>query len=210
MFGADCRFTGKEAVKTKIRTIKYLSQDELKRLFKAIGSKRDRAIFLVAYRHGLRASEVGMIRMEDVNLAQGRIRIERLKNSLGGEHPLQPDEMRVLKAWLKERQETTSDRSILPYIFLGARGLPIHRQTLNWLIKRYGKKAGIPTDKCHFHVLKHSIATHLLDAGADIRFVQYWIGHKNIMNTVIYAQLSHPAKDKVARRLFSTPDIVGI
>jgi len=181
-------------MKTKIRTIKYLSQDELKRLFKAIDKKRDRAIFLIAYRHGLRASEVGMIRMEDVDLSQGRIRIERLKNSLGGEHPLQPDEMRILKAWMKKRQDT------MPCLFPGARGLPIHRQTLNWLMKRYGKKANIPADKRHFHVLKHSIATHLLDAGADIRFVQYWIGHKNIMNTVIsvsYTHLTLPTSDLV-------------
>ena len=88
MPGADCRLPREEDMKTKIRTIKYLTQDELKRLFMAIENKRDRAIFLIAYRHGLRASEVGMIRPEDVDLTRGRIRVERLKNSLGGEHPM--------------------------------------------------------------------------------------------------------------------------
>jgi len=76
-------------------------------------------------------------------------------------------------------------------------------------MKRYGKKAGIPEDKCHFHVLKHSIATHLLDAGADIRFVQDWIGHKNIQNTVVYAQISNRAREEQARKLFASPMIVG-
>lgn len=159
---------------------------------------------MVAYRHGLRASEVGMLRLDDIDLTRARIRITRLKNSLSGEYPMEPDEMRILKSWLKERPNET------PYLFPGARGLPIPRRTLHWLIVSYGHKAGIPKDKCHFHVLKHSIATHLLDAGADIRFVQYWIGHKNIMNTIIYAQLSHPTKDKAARQLFSNPAIVGV
>lgn len=190
---------------TNIRTVKYLHQDELARLLAAITSKRDKAIFLIAYRHGLRVSEVGMLRLEDVDLARGRIRIERLKHSQGGEHPMQPDEMRILKAWMKERPKTN------PYLFAGVlTALPVSRQSLAALMKRYCKKAAIPEDKSHFHVLKHSIATHLIDAGADIRFVQDWIGHKNIQNTVIYAHLSHKTLDETARRVFATPAIVRI
>ena len=79
-----------------IKTIKYLTQDELKRLFNVIDSKRDKAIFLLAYRHGLRISEIGMLRNSDVNFSTGRIMIERLKNSQGGEHPLQVDELKAL------------------------------------------------------------------------------------------------------------------
>lgn len=186
-----------------IKTIKYLTQDELKSLLKVIDNKRDKAIFLLAYRHGLRASEIGMLKPGDVDLARGRIRIERLKHSQGGEFPLQPDEIKSLKAWLKERQDNNLS------LFPSRRGLPIHRRTLDALMKNYGKKAGIPADKCHFHVLKHSIATHLLDAGADIRFVQDWIGHKNIQNTVVYAHLSHHTQDEQARKLFASPMIVG-
>lgn len=189
----------------KVRTVKYLHQDELAKLLGCIASKRDKAMFLLAYRHGLRVSEVGMLRPEDIDLSRGRIRIERLKNSQGGEHPMQPDEMRILRAWMKERPSTN------PYLFAGIiTELPISRQSLNLLMKHYCQKAGIPADKSHFHVLKHSIATHLLDAGADIRFVQDWIGHKNIQNTVIYAHLSHKARDETARRVFATPSIVSV
>ena len=60
----------------------FLTQDELRRLFKVIRSKRDKAIFLVAYRHGLRASEIGLLQRADVDAKQGRISIHRLKGSI--------------------------------------------------------------------------------------------------------------------------------
>jgi len=183
--------------------IKYLSQDELRRLFAAITSKRDKAIFLLAYRHGLRASEVGMLKVEDIDFNKWRIRIARLKHSQGGEYLMQPDEIKVLKAWLRERKDTS------PYLFQSRTTLPISRRMVDYLMKKYGEQAGISPDKRHFHVLKHSIATHLLDAGADIRFVQYWIGHKNIQNTVVYAAISNRAREEQARKVFASPMIVG-
>jgi site-specific recombinase XerD len=184
--------------------IKYLTQDELRRLFKVITSRRDKALFLLAYRHGLRASEVGLLKVDDIDFARGRIRIVRKKNSLGGEQTMQTDEMKAIKAWLKERPNHTNA------LFPSREGWPISRRTLDYHMKRYGKAAGIPPDKCHFHVLKHSIATHLLDAGADIRFVQDWIGHKNIQNTTVYAQISNKAREEQARKLFASPMIVAI
>jgi site-specific recombinase XerD len=187
---------------SNIKTIKYLTQDELKRLFGVINNKRDKAIFLVAYRHGLRIREVGMLKVEDVDVNRGRLRIIRLKHSQAGEYPMQPDEVKAVKAWLKERKDGTNT------LFPSQRGQPIAKRTLDYLMRQYGEKAGIPPDKRHFHVLKHSIATHLLDAGADIRFVQDWIGHRNIQNTVVYAQITNPAREEQARRLFASPMIV--
>lgn len=189
---------------TDLNTIKYLSQDELRRLLKVIVSKRDLAIFLVAYYHGLRASEVGMLKTQDIDLNRGRLRINRLKRSLGGEYVMHPDEIKAVKAWLHLRAINNG------YLFLSNQGLPISRRMLDYLIKKYGKKADIPVDKRHFHVLKHSIATHMIGGRADIRFVQYWLGHKDIRNTVIYAQLSDPAKDEQASELFANSAIVKL
>ena len=121
---------------------------------------------------------------------------------MGGEQRMEADEVRAVKAWMKERKDGCQ------YLFPSKRGQPIHRRTLHYFMNYYGEKAGIPEDKRHFHVLKHSIATHLLDAGADIRFVQDWIGHKNIQNTVVYAQISNPAREQQARRLMASPMIV--
>lgn len=180
----------------RTETIKFLTLDETRRLFAAITDKRDKAIFLLAYRHGLRASEVGLLRVSDLDLKRLRVMFHRLKGSLAGEHPLQADEARSLKAWLKSR-DTDS-----PILFPSRRGLPISRQMLDVLMKGYAEEAAIPKDKRHFHVLKHSIATHLLDAGAELRFVQDWLGHANIQNTVIYTALVSTSREAKARQYF--------
>ncbi len=180
----------------RAETIKFFTLDETRRLFGQITDKRDKAIFLLAYRHGLRASEIGLLRTSDLDLKRLRIMIHRLKGSLAGEHPLQPDEARALKAWLKSRG---TDSQIL---FPSRRGLPISRQMLDVLMKKYAELAALPDEKRHFHVLKHSIATHLLDASADLRFVQDWLGHSNIQNTVIYTALVSTSREMKARQFF--------
>jgi site-specific recombinase XerD len=144
----------------------------------------------------LRASEVGLLQRNDFDDKQLRLNIHRLKGSLSGVHPLQADEVRILKSFLRSREDS------LPYLFPSRKGAPISRAMLDVLIKGYGEKAKLPDDKRHFHVLKHSIATHLLDTGADIRFVQDWLGHANIQNTVIYAQISVGSREAKARKHF--------
>jgi integrase/recombinase XerD len=183
-------------------TIQFLTQAELRALFRVITRKRDRALFLIAYRHGLRASEVGLLRVDDLNFAQQRLTIHRVKRSLPGIYPLHADEVTALKAYLRERKRHS------PSLFLSQWGTPISRRQLDTLMKYYGEEAGIPASKRHFHVLKHSIATHLLDAGADLRFVQDWIGHASIKNTVIYAQLTSRRRDEEARKVFTSPYVV--
>ncbi len=195
------RFTHMTFKQLKSKKIKsYKSNqtiDELNRLFKVIKNKRDKAIFLIAYRHGLRASEVGLLNIDDMDFSKQRIMINRLKGSLSGVHPLQPDESRILKSYLKTRKSES------PTVFVSNRNLPISRKTLDVQIKKYGAKAKLPKDKQHFHVLKHSIATHLLDTGeAELRFVQDWLGHANIQNTVIYTTLVSKTREKKARKHF--------
>jgi site-specific recombinase XerD len=145
---------------------------------------------------------VGLVHVDDLNFAQQRMTIHRLKRSLAGIYPLRADEVKALKAHLRERQSPS------PTLFLSQRGTPISRRQLDTLMKHYGELAAIPASKRHFHVLKHSIATHLLDAGADLRFVQDWVGHASIKNTVIYAQLTSRRRDEEARKVFASPYVV--
>jgi integrase/recombinase XerD len=105
--------------------IQFLTQPERRALFRVITRRRDRALFLVAYRHGLRASEVGLLQVDDVNLAQQRL-------------TLRADEVTALKAYLRER------RSHAPALFLSQRGTPISRRQLDTLMKHYGALADIP------------------------------------------------------------------
>jgi site-specific recombinase XerD len=73
---------------------------------------------------------------------------------------------------------------------------------------RWSELAGLPVEKRKFHCLKHSIATHLLDAGADLAFVKDWLGHANIQNTTIYARLTTVTLDSTARKVFASHRVV--
>ena len=108
--------------------IHFLTQPELRALFRVMTRKRDRALFLVAYRHGLRASEVGLLHVDDLNLAQQRVTIHRVKRSLSGIYPLRADEVTALKAYLRERTSPS------PSLFLSQRGTPsTHGQGLLYI-----------------------------------------------------------------------------
>jgi type 1 fimbriae regulatory protein FimB len=156
----------------------------------------------VAYRHGLRVSEIGLLQRADVDAKQGRIGIHRLKGSLSGVYPMQPDALKAIRAYLRTRGDES------PYLFVSNRGVPISRFMLHHLMQTYGELAEVPKEKRQFHCLKHSIATHLLDAGADLAFVKDWLGHANIQNTTIYARLTTATLDAQARTIFASHRVV--
>jgi len=75
-----------QPIQENLKTIKYLTQEEVSRLFSKIHDKRDRAMFNVVYKYGLRASEVGLLKIDDVDLERRRIRVYRLKGGVSGEY----------------------------------------------------------------------------------------------------------------------------
>src|SRR5215813_14622040 len=133
-----------EHVRRSERTIHFLTQDELRRLFKVMHSKPDKAIFLVAYRHELRASEVGLLQRADVDAKQGRISIHRLKGSLSAVYPMQPDVVKAIRSYLRTRTDES------PYLFLSNRSVPISRYMLHHLMQTYGEVGGLPVEKRTF------------------------------------------------------------
>jgi integrase/recombinase XerD len=176
----------------------YLTQEEIDRLFLVIEAPRDRAIFRLAYHAGLRASEVGLLEMRDYDEKTDRIKVHRLKGSNSGDHHLCREEQRALRAWLKIRGPRPG------IIFPSRNHQAINRRTLDALIKKYGALAQLP-EKCrHFHVLKHSCATHLLAKGFHVEQVQDWIGHANIQNTMIYAHITNSRRTEMAEQLRDT------
>jgi site-specific recombinase XerD len=182
--------------------ITFLIQDELRCLLSSIRGRRDRALFYLAYHHGLRASEVSLLQRHDLNKLQGRIHISRVKGSISKTYPLQPDDMRRISAYLRTRRDDS------PYLFVSNRGTPFERRTYWDLMQKYGELAGLPKEKLQFHALRHSIAVHLLDAGADVAFVQDRLGHKNIQNTMVYMRYTTATREAQTRHLFSAHQVL--
>lgn len=175
-------------------TIKHLSQQEIERFFRVMEDPRDRAMFRLAYHRGLRASEVGMLQYSDLR-EDDKIEIGRLKGSTGGLYRMCRSERLAVHAWLRKRGSAPGP------LFPSRNGTPVSRQRLDFLMRRYGKLANLPPDRCHMHVLKHSCATHLFDKGESLEDVQDHLGHRNIQNTLVYAAFSNQRRQARERRL---------
>lgn len=192
-------------------SIKYLYSHEKNALFRAIEKDpsihriRNLAIFHTAEYAALRASEIGLIKVTDLNLSNpsGREQIyfKRLKHSNNNTlRILDPAVLEILKAYLHYREVCGIDSE---YLFLSQKGNPISRKTLDDMMKHYCKIAAIPEEKAHFHVLKHTRAVELAELGLDTKEVQYWTGHKNIANTEIYLQFTTTQQETLYRKLIA-------
>lgn len=184
-------------------TIKYLISREYTRLINAIKkdnskhSLRNLVIFNVAYYCGLRVSEVGLLNVNDYNPNNRSLYCHRLKGSNNNTIRLSKEISRMLNLYIKEYGLEQDD-----ILFKSQHGKPISRQSLDVVFKNYSKAARIKdTSKHHFHVLKHTRAVDMLDAGFNLEDIRYLLGHKNIANTVIYAQFSSNYKSDFFDRL---------
>ena len=158
--------------------------DFLKAARKGRHGIRNYAMLLLAFRHGLRVSELIDIRMPDIDLDTGRLFVRRLKGSLSTSQPLEGDEIRALRAWLRRRMDAPCCNS--PLVFLSERG-PMTRQAFNYICAEVGKRATLPM-KVHPHVLRHSTGYALANKGHDTRLIQDFLGHRNIQHTQIYTR----------------------
>lgn len=157
------------------------------RAAKANGA-RSWAMILLAYRHGLRASEVCNLRLDDIDLKNGSIVVNRLKGSLRTTqavtaHRGQPllDEVKALRAWLQKRPHDGSD-----VLFTSQKGGRLDRSQFFRVFRSVAAAAGLPPEKQHPHVLKHSLATHLVSANVNLALVKMQLGHKSINSTLRY------------------------
>jgi integrase len=144
---------------------------------------RDATTILVAYRPGLRASEICELRWDDIDLRTAAMHVKRLKHGQATTHQVGGDEMRALRK-LQRDQEPKS-----PFVFVNERGTPFDRNGFNWMVKRAGRKAGLPF-QVHAHMNRHAAGYTLANAGRDTRSMQAYLGHKDIRHTVRYTELS--------------------
>ena len=169
------------------RSREFLTPNEVDLLMvasKKLGrhTHRDHTMILMAYRHGLRVSELISLRWQQIDLTSGLIQVNRLKNGLNSVHPLFGPELRALRK-IKRKYPNTE------YIFMSERGSPMTASAFGKIIARAGKIAeiGMPV---HPHMLRHSTGFKLANESRDTRSIQQYLGHKNIRHTTLYTELA--------------------
>jgi integrase len=169
------------------RPREYLTEQEIERLMKAVSGNRwghrDGTAILIAYRHGLRASELVALRWDDIDLTTGRLHVRRAKGGLTSVHPIGAKESRALRRLQRETQTPS------PYVFVSERGAPLSVAGYQRMVARAGESAGF-SFLIHSHMLRHSCGYKLATDGQDTRAIQHYLGHRSIASTVRYTALA--------------------
>jgi type 1 fimbriae regulatory protein FimB len=172
---------------------KHLVSAEVDRLIDATkggrNAARDRCFLLLMFRHGLRVTEACALQLSQVDIESRVLHVSRLKKGLSTTHPLRPDEIKTIKAWLTIRSKMKANTEDF---FLSNRRSALSRKTAWLAIRNYGEQAGLSL-AAHPHMLRHACGFALADQGADTRLIQDYLGHRNIQHTVIYTA-ANPAR----------------
>ncbi len=190
--------------------IGYLNQEQIERLLQTAKEygPREHCMILLALSHGLRASEICNLKLEDVNLKTRQISIKRLKNSLDGVQDFLHvkgnslfDEGAVLKTWMDARKPDGDT-----YLFNSQCSTQISRVQVYRLFNEIAKRADIPEGLRHPHVLKHSLAVAMVKKNVSAFTIQQMLGHRSIQSTLVYAksndQDASAARNQVFNSLF--------
>ena len=169
----------------ELRPREHLTEREIGKLIQAARGnrwgQRDAAMILIAFRHGLRASELCGLQWSDVEFECATLHLRRAKGGATATHPLLGDELRALRVFKREASS--------PFMFVTERGAPFSVAGLAKLIERAGIEAGMPF-KCHPHMLRHATGFALANKGTDTRTLQAYLGHRSIQSTVRYTELA--------------------
>jgi site-specific recombinase XerD len=160
-----------------------LSQDEVQQLFAVITNIKHKAMLMVAYDSGLRLSEIRHLRVDDIDSSRMVIRVRQGKGKKDRYGRLSPGLLQLLREYWRANRPPE-------LLFPGAdRHHPYDIATPGHILKKLCRKAGI-TKRVTMHTLRHSFATHLLEAGTDLRLIQEMLGHSKIQTTCMYTHVS--------------------
>jgi integrase len=170
----------------ELRTREYLTPSEVERLIDAAGAsgrygRRDHALLLLMFRHGLRVSEAVLMQWEQVDFKAYLLHVNRLKNGVPSTHPLRGPEVRALRQLKRDWPDS-------PYLFVSERGGPMTASNVRKLVTRAGEVAKLAFP-VHPHMLRHACGYKLANDGHDTRSLQHYLGHKNITHTARYTEL---------------------
>lgn len=150
-----------------------------------LNALRNHVMLELLYSSGLRVSELISLKIEDVNLESGFLRVFG-KGSKERIVPMNIRAVKGIKSYLARRTEILGKKRS-PYLFVTKRGRPMTRQRFWQLMKEFGRKLNIDLSP---HTMRHSFATHLLEGGADLRSLQKMLGHSDISTTQIYTKVT--------------------
>jgi type 1 fimbriae regulatory protein FimB/type 1 fimbriae regulatory protein FimE len=171
---------------SELRTREYLTVTEVQELMDAARENRhghrDASMILIAFRHGLRASEVVDLRWDQVDFNRAVLHVRRVKKGTPSVHPLSGTEMRALRRLQRESKAR-------PFVFISERGAPLTTAGFARMVERTATAAGLGL-KVHPHMLRHACGFALANAGHDTRALQAYLGHRNIQHTVRYTELA--------------------
>ena len=172
---------------TAYRSREHLTEREVERLIEAAKDNRwghrDATMVLLAFRHGLRASELVDLRWEQADLENAILHVRRVKQGTPATHPLTGRELRALRRLQREQGSKS------PFVFVSERGAPFSKRGFQAMVERAAKAAGFDM-KIHPHMLRHSCGYKLANDGVDTRTIQGYLGHKSIQHTVRYTELA--------------------
>ncbi len=154
---------------------------------------RDYIMFELLYSSGLRVSELVSLKLEDINLEAGFLRVLG-KGSKERVVPVNIRAMGKVKRYINQQRPGILRKKKSPYLFVTNRGRPMTRQRFWQTIKTLGRRIGIEVSP---HTMRHSFATHLLEGGADLRSLQKMLGHSDISTTQIYTKVTTERLKKV-------------
>jgi type 1 fimbriae regulatory protein FimB/type 1 fimbriae regulatory protein FimE len=182
---ANRTVTPRRRPNAELRPREHLTEREVGKLIEAAKGnrwgQRDSTMILIAFRHGLRASELCGLQWSDVEFETGNLHLRRAKGGTTSTHPLLGDELRALRTLKREAGS--------PFIFVSERGAPFTVSGFAKLIERAGVEARMPF-KVHPHMLRHSTGYALANKGTDTRTLQAYLGHRSIQSTVRYSELA--------------------
>jgi integrase/recombinase XerD len=163
------------------------------------GNLRDRAILETLYATGLRVAELSKLTLHDVDTEEKVVRVVQGKGGRDRNVPLTTAAARAIETYLHEGRPRMRGARHSLLLFLAPRGGRMHTSTLNAVVHRWGKAAGIKR-RVTCHAFRHSVATHLLKGGADIRHIQVLLGHASLQTTERYTRVEISDLKDVIRR----------
>lgn len=182
-----------------------LTKDEVLRILevaakaKTPSELRDRAVLETFYATGIRVSELAKLSLYDVDTEERTVRIILGKGRKDRRLPLTRAAASAIDAYLAFGRPKLGARHS-PYLFLANRGGYLHRAIGSLIVRQWAARAGITHKRVTCHTLRHSIATHLLKGGADIRQIQVLLGHRSLKSTERYTRVELSDLREVIRR----------